>query len=411
LRTRHWLLLLTTIPVLASAQGKVTLDFGSAGDRDVWIADKLFKPVATMKAAEATLDLPVAGGKQDRIFVWDRKTGNLASKSIGGLGPVWKLQPSDYSVAGRVVVRVVHEGAPVAVAFVTLKDAGGERESQIDPSKKGEAEFYGIKPGALDITVRYNVKGADAEPVKQSVVLNPKRSQPDQVYEVSLTEDVQTVEAGMEGANPGSGKTSGTSMKAGAENDNSKGGSVIGNVLIYVLGLGIAGAGIYFGLRYMKDNQEKVAEQLKKVGVQIPDPQDPAQQDPGPAPVPIPPAPPQKIILDDADPNVPVAGVAPVIPSAAISQPSLVMENGDVFPIPEGETVVGREATCGLALVAESTVSRRHAVLSRQGSSLTVRDEGSSNGTYLNGVKIAADTVLRPGDQVQFGQARFRFEA
>jgi pSer/pThr/pTyr-binding forkhead associated (FHA) protein len=72
---------------------------------------------------------------------------------------------------------------------------------------------------------------------------------------------------------------------------------------------------------------------------------------------------------------------------------------------------VGREAGNALSLVTESTVSRRHATLVRSGASVAIRDEGSSNGTYVNGVKISSETELKPGDQVQFGEVRFRFEA
>ena len=86
------------------------------------------------------------------------------------------------------------------------------------------------------------------------------------------------------------------------------------------------------------------------------------------------------------------------------------MDNGDVFAIPEGETTVGREAACGLALVAESTVSRKHATLIRTGSLVQLRDDGSSNGTFVNGAKVDSAVDLKAGDQIQFGQAKFRFE-
>jgi pSer/pThr/pTyr-binding forkhead associated (FHA) protein len=39
-----------------------------------------------------------------------------------------------------------------------------------------------------------------------------------------------------------------------------------------------------------------------------------------------------------------------------------------------------------------------------------VIDEGSSNGTYVNGQRIAGRQALSPGDEVQVGSARFRFE-
>jgi pSer/pThr/pTyr-binding forkhead associated (FHA) protein len=54
------------------------------------------------------------------------------------------------------------------------------------------------------------------------------------------------------------------------------------------------------------------------------------------------------------------------------------------------------------------TVSRRHAEFHRDGSSFSVRDAGSLNGTYVNRDRI--DNVdLRAGDEVQIGKYRLVF--
>jgi len=37
-------------------------------------------------------------------------------------------------------------------------------------------------------------------------------------------------------------------------------------------------------------------------------------------------------------------------------------------------------------------------------------DLGSTNGTFVNGISLKATTPLRPGDTVQFGDLRFRYE-
>ncbi len=400
------------------------LDFGSEGSREIWVADQMVLPASTLKVETPTHDLPLPSAGDNKLYIWDHETGNIAVRPISQLKGTWKLTPADYTLAGKVTIRVEHEGKRVSVAFVKLKDSSGEKEAQIDPSKNGEASFFGIKPGKVDVTVRYNTKGQDADPAQQSFILNAKRAEPDPTFIVSLAQEVETVaEAGEKGQGD---KGQGTGVQSDGEKgtgSDAKGdgkgapvaggkGSVLGQVLVYLLALGAAGAAIYFGLRYMKDNQDKVKAQLQKVGVQVPDPQDPAQQDPGPAPIPIAPSPPQKIMLDNAEPNLPAVPLTPnLIPASIVSQPSLVMENGDVFPIPEDETSIGREAGNGLALVTESTVSRNHALLIKTGADILVRDLGSSNGTYVNGVKVTTDTQLRLGDQVQFGQVRFRFEA
>ncbi|MBC7794773.1 MAG: FHA domain-containing protein, partial [Clostridia bacterium] len=54
------------------------------------------------------------------------------------------------------------------------------------------------------------------------------------------------------------------------------------------------------------------------------------------------------------------------------------------------------------------SVSRTHAVLTVDGGSVTVEDLSSSNGTFVNGVKIGR-RELRNGDTVRFGNIEFRF--
>ena len=56
------------------------------------------------------------------------------------------------------------------------------------------------------------------------------------------------------------------------------------------------------------------------------------------------------------------------------------------------------------------TVSRKHAVFTREGSEFSVRDVGSLNGTYLNRERID-ESVLHTGDEVQIGKFRLVFYA
>jgi pSer/pThr/pTyr-binding forkhead associated (FHA) protein len=62
-------------------------------------------------------------------------------------------------------------------------------------------------------------------------------------------------------------------------------------------------------------------------------------------------------------------------------------------------------------VVSDPTVSRQHAEIERSGEEVSVRDLGSSNGTFVNGAKLDSERVLCPGDTVQFGAVRYRFEA
>jgi pSer/pThr/pTyr-binding forkhead associated (FHA) protein len=83
---------------------------------------------------------------------------------------------------------------------------------------------------------------------------------------------------------------------------------------------------------------------------------------------------------------------------------------GQVFTLQGGNMEVGREPGKDIVLSADATISRGHARLTQEPGGLTVIDLGSSNGTYVNGQRLFAPMALAPGDEVQFGSSKFRYE-
>src|SRR3954449_1830163 len=75
------------------------------------------------------------------------------------------------------------------------------------------------------------------------------------------------------------------------------------------------------------------------------------------------------------------------------------------------ELQIGRSAGAEGRLGDDPEISRQHARLSRnpQGQ-LVVEDLGSTNGTYVNGQRIAGATTLNPGDTVQMGRSTLSVE-
>jgi hypothetical protein len=69
---------------------------------------------------------------------------------------------------------------------------------------------------------------------------------------------------------------------------------------------------------------------------------------------------------------------------------------------------IGRSRDCDCVL-AEASVSRRHAELRRDGGRWLLRDLGSRNGTRVNGLRVLEEIEIRPGDRVSFGGAPYRF--
>jgi pSer/pThr/pTyr-binding forkhead associated (FHA) protein len=54
-------------------------------------------------------------------------------------------------------------------------------------------------------------------------------------------------------------------------------------------------------------------------------------------------------------------------------------------------------------------VSRRHALLRRDGAGHRIEDLGSTNGVYVNGLRVRRAELVA-GDRLQIGGASFRFD-
>ena len=83
------------------------------------------------------------------------------------------------------------------------------------------------------------------------------------------------------------------------------------------------------------------------------------------------------------------------------------MPLGEEFLI-AGQARVGRNSASEIFLT-DPSVSRNHATLEVQDGRLAVRDAGSSNGTFVNGERVA-ERALRIGDVVAFGKTELRVE-
>jgi pSer/pThr/pTyr-binding forkhead associated (FHA) protein len=76
---------------------------------------------------------------------------------------------------------------------------------------------------------------------------------------------------------------------------------------------------------------------------------------------------------------------------------------GSKFELTGVEMTIGRAAGCQLALPDDTFASTVHARIYGRDGAIYVEDLGSTNGTYLNGMRLGAPAVLRPGDQLQVG--------
>ena len=82
-------------------------------------------------------------------------------------------------------------------------------------------------------------------------------------------------------------------------------------------------------------------------------------------------------------------------------------EVGERFYLDRPRLTVGRDPGADIFL-NDITVSRAHAALEVESGEVTVKDEGSLNGVYVNGVSVDR-AVLHTGDQVQIGRFQMVF--
>ena len=88
---------------------------------------------------------------------------------------------------------------------------------------------------------------------------------------------------------------------------------------------------------------------------------------------------------------------------------ALVLADGERASVADKPLSIGRLAECDVVL-ADDSVSRRHAEVRRQGSEIVVVDLGSTNGTKVNGERVG-ERILDDGDVVTVGNVSLRFEA
>lgn len=81
-------------------------------------------------------------------------------------------------------------------------------------------------------------------------------------------------------------------------------------------------------------------------------------------------------------------------------------QSGLTYVLGPGNTVAGRGADTAIFL-PDVTVSREHVRLAVDNSGLSMTDLGSTNGTYVNGQRLAAG-MLKEGDQVMIGKYHLR---
>ena len=89
------------------------------------------------------------------------------------------------------------------------------------------------------------------------------------------------------------------------------------------------------------------------------------------------------------------------------SQFQLIMRSGPTpgaaFTLEGDQLTIGRDSVNEI-VINDAEISRRHARLTFQGGKYVLEDLGSTNGTFVNGQRLAGPRVLKAGEVVSFGE-------
>ena len=96
-------------------------------------------------------------------------------------------------------------------------------------------------------------------------------------------------------------------------------------------------------------------------------------------------------------------GVASVVSSPAL-------EGGTTLVIDSAALSIGRGRSNDVSIDGDGFASTHHARFEPRRDGVYVEDTGSTNGTFVNGIKLTQGRRLAPGDVVRIGETDLRFE-
>jgi pSer/pThr/pTyr-binding forkhead associated (FHA) protein len=90
---------------------------------------------------------------------------------------------------------------------------------------------------------------------------------------------------------------------------------------------------------------------------------------------------------------------------------SPALSEGDELALNSSALLLGRGSDNDVNLARDEFASSKHARVEPRRDGVWVEDVGSTNGTYLNGIRLTTAKRLAPGDVVRIGETELRYEA
>ena len=379
--------------------------------------DALGKNSATtperFKGKTVDADASALGAKfaDAKLYVMNKRNGNLAivdyavSKDPKSAKPI-DIAEEDFQYVPRVQLKIVaQDGAPIESAIVNITDGESTpMRAIVTPADQGVATFENVASG--EVGVKVQAKGVK-KTIDSDIEIPEQRKEAVFTHEIKVSGDVDTlpIEAKQDSA-----------KKSDAEPKKSGGGFL----LQFISGLIFIGVIVAIVAAVIKSKGITAADTLKKLGVELPSDQNAAANASAQAVAPA--VDPNKCPfcgqMKDASGNCACSVTPGASPFASPSQGSTGVPriigsqgtySGHIFELSSASVIVGREPGNDIALPNDTTVSRHHATIIQSNGGYAIKDEGSSNGTFVNGAKVTQQN-LSAGDEIQIGATKFRFE-
>jgi len=90
---------------------------------------------------------------------------------------------------------------------------------------------------------------------------------------------------------------------------------------------------------------------------------------------------------------------------------SPTLGDGEELALDSHALTIGRAQNNDVALPDDEYASGRHARFEPRRDGIWVEDIGSTNGTFVNGIRLTRERKLTPGDVVRIGETDLRFES
>ncbi len=90
---------------------------------------------------------------------------------------------------------------------------------------------------------------------------------------------------------------------------------------------------------------------------------------------------------------------------------SPALDEGEEWQLNSAPLTFGRGSQNDVPLQRDEFASSKHARIEPRRDGVWLEDIGSTNGTYLNGIRLTRPKRLTPGDIVRIGETELRYEA